>query len=266
MYFARSKTSPEFSMMACIYAKNQLPSNNQFYLKILRHLGRKHPYIVNIWEIFHTNDTIIIFQEYVSQGNLLTYLENNEIEERQVCFWAKQIFRALDFLGDNGIVHRDITPTHLLIKPMGNEVWVKLTGFKRSMIYWNIDENDVNLCECLPIEQQKIDGPNFQAPEVYGNAGECFDPIIADIWSYGANLFFCLAKYYPFNVEQPHSDLDEEIWQNIRSETKLSMECQNFLFGLLRANANDRIPFDFIDHDEWIRKSYRVCIFIFCLI
>ncbi|KAH9414123.1 CBL-interacting serine/threonine-protein kinase 20 [Dermatophagoides pteronyssinus] len=258
MYPAKNTMMPEYVMMACIYTTKSVDPKNSFYLKVLRHLGRKHPYIVNTWEIFSDDVNVYIFQEFVPRGNIISYVEENPVNEKQLCFWARQIYRALDFLGDSGISHRNIKPNHLLLKPMGNELCVKLTGFKNSIIYWNIEENDVNFCQCQPISQQKNDGPNFQAPEVYGNVNEFFDPIIADIWSYGANLFFTLTQFYPYNIEYPHENLDEEVWHNISKIPNISNECQNFLFALMRSNANDRIPFDFIDKDDWFRKSYMI--------
>lgn len=254
MYPASCKTAKEFPMMSLIYSTRTFNPQNSFYLKLLRHLGRKHPYIILTWEIFHDDANIYIFQELVTKGNLVIYMETNVPTESQVCFWAKQLYRAMDFLGDNGIAHRDITPVHIIIKPMGNELWIKLTGFRRSIIYWNTDTNDINFCQCLPIAQQKQDGPNFQAPEVYGNVNEVFDPIQADIWSYGAILFFCLANFYPYNIDFPHEELDEEISHNISKIPNVSNECKNFLVSLLKSNANERMPFDFIDYDPWIKK------------
>ena len=56
MFPAKNTSMPEYVMMACIYVTQNVDPKNSFYLKVLRHLGRKHPYIVNTWEIFSDED------------------------------------------------------------------------------------------------------------------------------------------------------------------------------------------------------------------
>ncbi len=105
--------------------------------------------------------------------------QSQPLTERQAAVWAKQIYRALDFLGDQAIAHRDLSPTHLVIQPQSSsEVWCKLTGFKQAIIYWDTNCNDIAYCQCWPSERQAADGANFQPPEVYGDpTKEQFDPI-----------------------------------------------------------------------------------------
>ena len=251
---------PEFIMLARIYSTKVVNPENSLFLKMLRHLGRKHPYIIHTWEMFFDEEFVYVFQEMVTRGNLVAFLEQNGcVPEKQACFWAKQIYRALDFLGDIGVAHRNIAPNHLVVKAMGDETWIKLTGFKHSIVYWDINTNDVQYCQCWPTTQQKSDGANFQAPEVYGDpATEFYDPIIADIWSYGANIYFMLAQQYPFNINEPYENLDEEIWHNIVNINNISSSCKSFCYNLLRTNSNNRIPFDFIIKDPWMKQNTSV--------
>lgn len=256
IYAAKNLEMPEFYMMVRVYSVQDVDAQNSLYLKMLRHLGHKHPYVIHTWELFFDDQNIYVFQEFVTKGNLVAYLENNSVDEKQACFWAKQIYRALDFLGSHGIAHRSLIPNHLVVKAMGAETWIKLTGFKNSIIYWNASNNDVQFCPCWPLERQKLDGPNFQAPEVYGNPQtEFFDPILADIWSFGANLYYMLAKQYPYNINEPYDNLEDEIFFNIQKIADLSENGKNFLYALMRGNANDRIPFDFVEKDVWMRKN-----------
>lgn len=116
-------------------------------------------------------------------GNLVEYLEQSQpLGERETVIWARMVYRALDFLGDQAIAHRDLSPIHLVVQPQHNgEVWLKLTGFNNAIIYWDCQTNDVHFCPCLPLEQMSEGGCTFQPPEVYGNPDtEQFDPILAD--------------------------------------------------------------------------------------
>lgn len=135
MYEAKNTAMPNVSMTVRLYTKAQNDPNTSLHLKILRHLGRKHPYIIHSFEIFNDKENVYVFQEWATMGNLVEYMEASApLSERRAAVWAKQIYRALDFLGDQAIAHRDLAPIHLVVQPQfGNEVWLKLTGFKQSM-------------------------------------------------------------------------------------------------------------------------------------
>lgn len=277
IYEAKSPVSNNTSVR--VYAKSFVDPDSSVFLKILRHLGRKHPYIVHTYELFSDSKSVYAFQEWCYKGNLTEYMEQSQpLTERQAAVWAKQVYRALDFLGDQAIAHRDISPTHLVIQPQASgEVWCKLTGFKNSIIYWDMSANDIAYCQCWPVERQAADGANFQPPEVYGDqAKERFDPIQADIWSYGANVYFMLVKSYPYNVTGKFivyrsilinfllcsladcfEDIDQEIWHNI-VKNSLSDDCKDFIYALTRANANDRMPFDFVENHPWMKANSTV--------
>lgn len=247
-----------------IYAKSLIDPNTSVFLKILRHLGRKHPYIVHTYELFSDQASVYVFQEWCYKGNLAEYMEKREaLSEREAAVWAKQVYRALDFLGDQAIAHRDISPTHLVIQPQSSsEVWCKLTGFKEAIIYWDIAANDIAYCQCWPAERQATDGANFQPPEVYGDPSkEQFDPLMADAWSYGANIYYMVFKTYPYNVTEPYENIDEEIWANI-VKGSFSEDCKNFIYALTRGNANDRMPFDFVENHSWIKANSVVSAFL----
>ena len=264
VYAARSVNRPDLSVAAWVISRTDIDSNSSVQLKILRRLSSLHPFIIHTFELFCDQQNVYIFQEWAIGGNLIDYLARSSepLEERKAALWAKQIYRALDFLGDLAIAHRDISPNHLVVQPQSaTDTWLKLTGFSKSIIYWDVNSNDIQFCKCLPLERQKGDGANFQPPEVYGNSEtEQFDPIQADIWSYGASILYMLAKQYPYNVVDPANDLDEEISHNIEAMSSRTEQCRNFVFALLRANANDRMPFDFIDTHPWFKANSTVMI------
>lgn len=80
------------------------------YLKVLRHLGKQSPFIIATLDIFvDKQNELLIFQEYADLGNGYDLLRNNfKINEPLVQQWAKDIYFAMDFLGNMGICHRSI--------------------------------------------------------------------------------------------------------------------------------------------------------------
>lgn len=261
MYRARYSKLPDYPTMVRIHALSEVPPNC-LYLKILRHLGRKHPKLVLTLDIFADASNVYIFQEYVSSGNMVEFLEKSPIvPEAQAQVWAKQLAAALDFLTDQGIVHRSITPNHLLVQRIGHENCLKLTGMKVAAIYLDLEKtspshDNIAYLPCWPASRQKADGPNFQAPEVYGHGpSELFNPLLADLWSFGANVYFFLAKQYPYNIGGGMADLDAEILANIHHQlSTLSADGHNFLYSTMRVNANNRMPFHFIEQHPWMHS------------
>ena len=81
----------------------------KFRYKILRHIGKKHPYIIQTWEVFHQQNTLIVIQEYANKGNLDDWLnKKGPVTENQAGKWVYMLTKALDYLGDIGICHRDV--------------------------------------------------------------------------------------------------------------------------------------------------------------
>ena len=76
-----------------------------------------------------------------------------------------------------------------------------------------------------------------------------------------SKVYFMLAKQYPYNLAGSHENVDDEIRQNVTKLNTVTEECRNFLFALMRGNANDRMPFDFIEAHPWF-KAHSVVILL----
>lgn len=168
MFRATCSRLPNRSLMVRMYPRKEVDPSTSLYLKILRHLGKKHHKVVFTFDLFADSATVYVFQEYIEQGNMVEYLDTKPAtSERQAQFWAKQVYDALDFLGDQAIAHRNITPHHLLVLPTGHEIWVKLSGFQSAIIYFDTTRNDVFYVPCRPAENNKSDGDH--GPACYRN-------------------------------------------------------------------------------------------------
>ena len=199
VFRAKHKDFPEVGLIVRVYENCAVNLMNMLYLKILKHIGKKHPYIVQTWDIFKTEKNLImVFQEYANRNDLQQYLERSDSPgEKQICEWARELYQAMDYLGDMGVCHRNICPKYVLLSH--KDLSIRLTGFHRSITYWNVVKDDVYRFPCLERKSKK---PDFQAPEVFGNGNtEEFDPILADTWSFGAVIFFCVKKTYPYDTK-----------------------------------------------------------------
>ena len=81
--------------------------------------------------MFQTNDTLYIFEELVTGGDLFSYLENKggHLDEAQTGVITLQITEALNYLHENDIVHRDLKPENILIAALAKIVRIVLTDF-----------------------------------------------------------------------------------------------------------------------------------------
>lgn len=165
---------------------------------------------------------------------------------------------------------------------------LKISNFRRAVVYWDVEKNDVTFLPCLPVEEQKskIEGTGspgtFQAPECYGDpAKEAFDPIIADTWSYGAVLFFMAVggtaagsgqgsaaatsgsastnpRRYPYDPAKSSKDLEAEVQASVQSLGGLSAPGKALLSELLKTNATERMPHGHIERSEWFEVAKNV--------
>ena len=227
--------------------------NNSLFLKILRVLGKKHPNIIQTWDMFISdNNAILIFQELANKGSLPKHLEQSTVDEQQVGRWCWQVFKGLDYLGDIGVSHRAIQPKHVLLSH--KDLRVKLTGFENAATYWDVQKEDIANVPCVPLDQRPADEPSYQAPEVYGDPSkEEFDPLVADVWSFGATFYYMLTKAYPYDISSPDPNIGPVIQANIQQIQGLSADGKRLMAEMLTPLATERKHIDKLATDSWLK-------------
>lgn len=200
-----------------------------------------------------SNSHIYLVQEYANHGHGMDYFKGGGLaSEEQLVSWARSLYGALDHLGSLGIAHRSIHPKHILF--MGDKtlnLTAKLSGFRDAIIYWDPVKGDIinQPCKSSMSFRQSF----FHAPEIFGRDGDLFDPIPADIWSFGATLFYFVAHTYPFNPSDvPSQGLDAEIRNTVAACENITDAAKYWLYGLMRPNTKFRTDFDAIP-DAWFK-------------
>lgn len=85
------------------------------------------PYIVNVYDWGHDDDTYYIVMEYVRGSDLkAAIVERGAINQRKVAEIGSQVCQALSAAHQQDIIHRDIKPQNIMIQPDGN---VKVMDF-----------------------------------------------------------------------------------------------------------------------------------------
>ena len=93
-----------------------------------------HPYILYLQYAFHDVSNCYLVSEYLSGGNLRFHLNNprNVFTERQAQFIVACLILGVEFLHNNGVIHRDIRPENIIFDAEG---YCKLSDFCMARVW-----------------------------------------------------------------------------------------------------------------------------------
>jgi len=171
-------------------------------------------YIVKYLDHFTKDDVLCIVMELVENGSLSNLVKrcDNELPETVVNIFVEKILYGLQYLHNQGVVHRDIKGANILLTRDGD---VKLADFGISS----------KLSELQKKKNAEVVGtPYWMAPEVIRSEGV---QTVSDIWSLGCTIIELLTgkpPYYNLNQMQAMyhmaSDSNPPIPQGISSSLK----------------------------------------------
>ena len=89
-----------------------------------------HPNIVTLEKVICATYNIYIFQELITGGDLLSYIDQKgALTEANAVVIVRQLLKAVEYLHNNGVVHRDIKPENVLMTSWRDGARVVLTDF-----------------------------------------------------------------------------------------------------------------------------------------
>lgn len=165
----------------------------QWSNRFLREAGalakfQDHPNIVKFQEPFLEQGVACLVMEYVA-GTDLGDLAQPKLPEAVVLDYVRQVGAALQVVHDQGLVHRDVKPSNIVLR--SGEQTVVLIDFGLARM---IDETlHTNMSR-----SSTEDG--FAPPEVYGNSNAIARPTI-DVYGLAATLYALLAGEPPPSAE-----------------------------------------------------------------
>merc|ERR1719482_2581791 len=136
--------------------------------------------------------------DYCSGGQLLNYVQNlGPLTESQTAFSMKQVLRAVLYLHNQSICHRDLTPENVLIRDTGalEKTYLKVTDFGVACHF-----------KQGQILKARVGTPSYMSPQViqkrYNERCDC--------WSAGVVMYFIFCGLLPFMGED-----EEQCYQKI---------------------------------------------------
>lgn len=149
-----------------------------------------HPHLVTVNDYFEEGGKSYLVMRFVDGVSLADCIaREGTIPEAQVLIWATQILDALAYCHAQRVLHRDVKPQNIIIRPDGCAVLVDFGLVK----LWNPAD---------PQTRTAIRGagtPEYAPPEQYSQRGGHTDPR-SDIYSLGATLYHALVGRAPLSV------------------------------------------------------------------
>jgi serine/threonine protein kinase len=154
-----------------------------------------HPQIVVIYDVGRCDDQYYYSMEFVEGRSLAEVIRSGPVAPRKAAAYVEQIARALHFAHQNGVVHRDVKPSNVLVDDSGR---ARVTDFGLAK---HVDRGDD-----LTLTGQIVGTPAYMAPEQITNRRGEIGPA-CDIYGMGALLYELLTGRPPFIARDHFSTL-----------------------------------------------------------
>ncbi|KAH8433217.1 FHA domain-containing serine/threonine-protein kinase [Aspergillus melleus] len=154
--------------------------------------GLSHPNVIGIERVIKSSDTIYLFQELITAGDLFSYIQfkGGRLPDIEAAVIVRQISKALEYLHQRNIVHRDLKPDNILMTSLADGCRVVLTDFG-----------------CARTIQPRLERMStvvgtfdYSAPEVLQQTSQGYTKAV-DLWSLGCITFVLLTGDIPFRDE-----------------------------------------------------------------
>ena len=225
-----------------------------------------HPNICNVVDIFETEETIDIVQDYYSGKELFDrivacYSKGDIFSESHVCQIVQQVLNGIEYCHETiGICHRDLKPENILFKEEGClDIAIIDFGLSASVPVSDAGHDIVEHLAQSDHMHSRVGTPYYMAPEVftrdYGRS--------CDIWSIGVITYVLMCGYPPFGGED-----EKEIMRNVRNPDKplifhekerwgsASPEAKDFISKLMNRDPTKRLTAREALEHAWFRKTH----------
>jgi len=146
-----------------------------------------HPHLVRVGDFFEEGGNAYLVMDFVEGESLASHIrQRGALPEDQVVTWAGQLLDALAYCHSQGIIHRDVKPQNVIIRPDGRAVLVDFGLVK----LW--DPNDPRTRTAM----RGMGTPEYAPPEQYEVKTGHTDAR-SDVYGLGATLYHALTGQAP---------------------------------------------------------------------
>jgi hypothetical protein len=190
-----------------------------------------HPNIVQLFEVGEHDGQPFCSLELCEGDSLAAKLRRGPLSPAEAARTLETLARAVHYMHERGVVHRDLKPAHVLFTADGT---LKLSGFGLAR---KLDEPDSE-------EEGSVVGtPAYMAPEQAAGRNEKVGPA-ADIYALGGILYECLTGQVPFRgttfLEMMEQVLTREPTPPRRLNPAVPRDVEAICLKCLRKEPNQR--------------------------
>lgn len=198
-----------------------------------------HPNVVTIYEAEEYGSTQILVMELIEGVNLAELVaERGLLPVAEACELIRQAAVGLQYIHEQGLVHRDIKPHNLLVSRNGH---VKLLDLGLA----TLRGSQKNIAGELTAARQFLGTVDYAAPEQWESSRDV--DIRADIYSLGCTLYYLLAGETPFPSKK-YTTLMQQMWAHSQAplppirelRPDLPQEIEDLLLHMLAKNPDER--------------------------
>ncbi|KAL7427659.1 hypothetical protein ACHAXH_002292 [Discostella pseudostelligera] len=221
---------------------------DQFYTEIKTLRSLRHPNIIQLYDVFITQDKIYIIMEFMSGGELFDYVvQKGTLTEEEASRIVRKVTSALVYMHSRNVIHRDMKPENLLLahKPRSShDIEVKIIDFGLSKILSD-----------SPIASSFLGTRGYLAPEMIQRRDYTKS---VDAWALGVIIFVLLCGCLPFDDDchsMPNSPaLREKFTLRFPRWAKdLSSSAKDLLNHLLVVDSRKRYTAEQAMNHPWVR-------------
>ncbi|HVB25498.1 MAG TPA: protein kinase [Ktedonobacteraceae bacterium] len=148
-----------------------------------------HDHILPLYDFGEQRPWYYLIMPYVEGGTLRDYLlRRKRLNLEEAASFTDQIASALQYAHDQGVMHRDVKPSNILLRPDGYAYLVDF-GLAKAMMGG----------EALTNSGAMVGTPEYMAPEQSNGVND----YRSDIYSLGVILYQMLTGRVPFTAESP---------------------------------------------------------------
>ena len=156
-----------------------------------------HPHILPVYDYGEAERTPYLVMKYVPGGTLKDLMAQGPLDARQTAQLLRQIAEALDHAHQQGIVHRDVKPSNVLLQ---DGHWALLMDFGLAKMLTSTSN--------ITASGTGVGTPDYMSPEQA--QGLAIDQR-TDIYSLGIVLYQMLTGDVPFHAETPMAVMLKQI-------------------------------------------------------
>jgi len=219
-----------------------------------------HPNIVQLREVFLTEEFLAVAMEFADGGDLSEYIDSqfskgvDYMSEDDARWIFQQLIVAVDYCHRLGIANRDIKLDNMLLHGPWPRPVLKLCDF-------GFSKNEV----VQSVSKSTCGTPEYMAPEVLFESK--YNGQDADVWSCGVSLYVLLTGVFPFSRptdegegEGGNTRLMRHMFRRIIAGDywpvpELSPEAQHLIHHIFRPNPAERCTTEDIMAHPWFTRN-----------